>query len=397
MQASPALAKGASQIMKYVDEYRDPELARTISAEIARLSDGRTLKLMEVCGGHTHTIYKHGVEDVLPRNIDLVHGPGCPVCVLPMGRVDDAIAIARTEGVIFTTFGDMMRVPGSKGSLLDAKAEGADVRFVYSPLDALKLARQNPEREVVFFAIGFETTAPSTAVTLLRAQAEGLKNFSIFCNHVTIIPAIKAILDSPDLRLDGFIGPGHVSMVIGIRPYSFIARDHRKPVVIAGFEPLDIIQSVQMIVQQIDQGRAEIENQYGRVVRPEGNVKALEAMARTMELRPFFEWRGLGFITHSALKLRAEFATWDAELRFEVPGIRVADPKACQCGEVLKGVIKPWECKVFGTACTPETPIGTCMVSSEGACAAYYNYGRFSMAAERDKLPVIELHSSLRS
>ncbi len=377
--------------MKYVDEYRDAELARSIATEIARLSAGRPLKIMEVCGGHTHTIYKHGIEDILPRNIDLVHGPGCPVCVLPMGRIDDAIAIARTEGVIFTTFGDMMRVPGSKGSLLDAKADGADVRFVYSPLDALKLARQHPDREVVFYAIGFETTAPSTAVTLLRAQAEGIKNFSVFCNHVTIIPAIKAILDSPDLRLDGFIGPGHVSMVIGMRPYTFIARDHHKPVVISGFEPLDIIQSVQMIVKQISEGRAEVENQYTRVVRPEGNVKALEAMARTMELRPFFEWRGLGFITHSALKLRPEFAPWDAELRFEVPGLRVADPKACQCGEVLKGVIKPWECKVFGTACTPETPIGTCMVSPEGACAAYFNYGRFSMAAERDKLPTINL------
>ncbi len=377
--------------MKYVDEYRDADVARSISAEIAKLTAGQPLKLMEVCGGHTHTIYKHGIEDVLPRNIDLVHGPGCPVCVLPMGRVDDAIAIARTEGVIFTTFGDMMRVPGSKGSLLDVKAEGADVRFVYSPLDALKLARQHPDREVVFFAIGFETTAPSTAITLLRAQAEGIRNFSVFCNHVTIIPAIKAILDSPDLRLDGFIGPGHVSMVIGTRPYSFIAREHRKPVVIAGFEPLDIIQSVHMLVQQLNGGRAEVENQYTRVVRPEGNVKALEAMARTMELRPFFEWRGLGFISHSALKLRREFAAWDAEQRFAVPGIRVADPKACQCGEVLKGVIKPWDCKVFGTACTPETPIGTCMVSSEGACAAYFNYGRFSMAAERAKMPEINL------
>jgi hydrogenase expression/formation protein HypD len=375
--------------MKFVDEYRDAALISRIAAEIARLSEGQHLKFMEVCGGHTHTIYKHGIEDILPRNIDLVHGPGCPVCVLPMGRVDDAIAIARTEGVIFTTFGDMMRVPGSQGSLLDAKADGADVRFVYSPLDALKLARQYPDREVVFFAIGFETTAPSTAVTLLRAQAEGSKNFSVFCNHVTIIPAIKAILDSPDLRLDGFVGPGHVSMVIGMRPYTFIARDHRKPVVISGFEPLDIVQSVSMLVKQISEGRAEVENQYARVVRPEGNVRALQAMARTMELRPFFEWRGMGFITQSALKLRPEFAAWDAELRFEVPGIRVADPKACQCGEVLKGVIKPWECKVFGTACTPETPIGTCMVSSEGACAAYYNYGRFSMAAERANLPLI--------
>ena len=375
--------------MKFVDEYRDPTMATNIAADIARLSEGRQLKLMEVCGGHTHTIYKHGVEDVLPPNIDLVHGPGCPVCVLPMGRIDDAIAIAETDGVIFTTFGDMMRVPGSKKSLLDAKAQGADIRFVYSPLDALKLAKQNPEKQVVFFAIGFETTAPSTAVTLLRAQAENIKNFSLFCNHVTIIPAMKAILDSPDLRLDGFIGPGHVSMVIGLRPYMFVARDHHKPVVMAGFEPLDIIQAVHMIVTQISEGRAEIENQYARVVRPEGNTKALEAMARTMELRPFFEWRGLGFITHSALKLRPEVADWDAELRFQVPGLRIADPKACQCGEVLKGVIKPWECKVFGTACTPETPIGTCMVSPEGACAAYFNYGRFSMASERNRLRVL--------
>ncbi len=377
--------------MKFVDEYRDPTMATRISADIEKLSEGRSLKLMEVCGGHTHTIYKHGVEDVLPPNIDLIHGPGCPVCVLPMGRIDDAIAIAETDNVIFTTFGDMMRVPGSKKSLLDAKANGADVRFVYSPLDALKLARQHPEKQVVFFAIGFETTAPSTAVTLLRAQAENIQNFSIFCNHVTIIPAMKAILDSPDLRLDGFIGPGHVSMVIGLRPYTFVARDHHKPVVMAGFEPLDIIQSVHMIVTQISEGRAEIENQYSRVVRPEGNTKALEAMGRTMELRPFFEWRGLGFITHSALKLRPEFAPWDAELRFQVPGLRVADPKACQCGEVLKGVIKPWECKVFGTACTPETPIGTCMVSPEGACAAYFNYGRFSMASERNRLRVLPM------
>ncbi|HWZ20655.1 MAG TPA: hydrogenase formation protein HypD [Ktedonobacteraceae bacterium] len=380
--------------MKYVDEYRDPELAKRISNEIAKLSASRPLKLMEVCGGHTHTIYKHGIEDVLPHNIDLIHGPGCPVCVLPMGRIDDAIAIARMDDVIFTTFGDMMRVPGSKGSLLDAKADGADVRFVYSPLDALKLARQNPDRKVVFFAIGFETTAPSTAVTLLRAKEEGINNFAVFCNHVNIIPAMKAILDSPDLRLDGFIGAGHVSMVIGMRPYNFVARDHRKPVVIAGFEPLDIIQAIYMIVQQLAEGRSEVENQYSRVVRPEGNVKALQAMAQTMELRPFFEWRGLGFITHSALKIRPEFADWDAELLYEVPGLRVADPKACQCGEVLKGVIKPWECKVFGTACTPETPIGTCMVSPEGACAAYFNYGRFSMASERSRLNILPMAGS---
>jgi hydrogenase expression/formation protein HypD len=379
--------------MKFVDEYRDSALADRLTAEIAKVIAGHQIKLMEICGGHTHTIYKHGIEDIIPREIDLVHGPGCPVCVLPMGRIDDAISIARTDRVIFTTFGDMMRVPGSKGSLLDAKAEGADVRFVYSPLDTLKIAREHPDRQVVFFAIGFETTAPSTAVTLLRAKAERISNFSLFCNHILVIPAIQAILDSPDLSLDGFIGPGHVSMVIGIQPYAFIAREYHKPVVISGFEPVDILQSIYLLVKQISEGRSEVENQYARVVRPEGNVCALEAMERTMELRPLFEWRGLGTIAQSALKLRPEFADWDAELRYEVPGIRVADPKACQCGEVLRGVIKPWECKVFGTACTPETPIGTCMVSSEGACAAFFNYGRFSMAAERAKLPMVDMKS----
>ena len=365
--------------MKFVDEYRNAEIAKNLSAEIARLSEGRTLKLMEVCGGHTHTIYKYGIEDVLPPNIDLIHGPGCPVCVIPMGRIDDAHAIAHEPDVIFTTFGDMMRVPGSHGSLLDAKAEGADVRFVYSPLDALKLAKTNPNKRVVFFAIGFETTAPSTALTLLRAKADGVQNFSVFCNHVTIIPAIKALLDSPDLRLDGFIGPGHVSTIIGCEPYGWIAQERHKPVVMSGFEPLDVIQSVYMLVKQIVEGRCEVENQYTRVVRWEGNVKALEIMARVFELRPFFEWRGLGFITQSALRLRPALAAFDAEERYTIPNVRVTDPKACQCGEVLKGVIKPWQCRVFGTACTPETPIGSCMVSPEGACAAYYNYGRYSL------------------
>ena len=369
--------------MKYVDEFRNGNLARRMATEITNISKGQKFKFMEVCGGHTHTIFKHGIEDILPENIELIHGPGCPVCVLPMGRIDDAIAIAKTEGTIFTTFGDMMRVPGSQGSLLDAKAAGADVRFIYSPLDALKIARQNPKKEVVFFAIGFETTAPSTAVTLLQAKNEDIHNFSVFCNHVTIIPTIKAILDSPDLRLDGFIGPGHVSMVIGLRTYQFIARDYQKPVVISGFEPLDIIQSILMLLKQYQTGKVVVENQYKRVVRPEGNLKSLEVMTQTMELRPYFEWRGLGFITHSALKIRSDFVQWDAEERFEVPGLQVADPKACQCGEVLKGVIKPWECKVFGTACTPETPIGSCMVSPEGACAAYFNYGRLSMASQR--------------
>jgi hydrogenase expression/formation protein HypD len=295
-----------------------------------------------------------------------------------MGRVDDAIHIAMQPDVIMTSFGDMMRVPGGTSSFLDANAAGADIRMVYSPADALKLAVRNPNRRVVFMGIGFETTAPSTALTILKAARDGIDNFSIFCNHVTIVQAIKAILDSPDLRLDGFLGPGHVSTVIGCRPYQFITAHFGKPVVVSGFEPLDVLQSVYMLLRQLDEGRCEVENQYKRVVPWDGNRKALEVIQLTMELRPYFEWRGLGFISQSALRLRDEYSRWDAERIFQVPGIRVADPKACQCGEVLKGVLKPWECKVFGTACTPETPIGTCMVSSEGACAAYYNFGRFT-------------------
>jgi hydrogenase expression/formation protein HypD len=362
--------------MRFVDEYRDPAAARALVARITDVAGDDHFKFMEVCGGHTHTIYRHGIEHVLPSTVELVHGPGCPVCVIPMGRVDDAIAVAETPGVIFTSFGDMMRVPGGNGNLLEAKARGADVRFVYSPLDALRIASETPDRDVVFFAVGFETTAPSTALTLLRARELGVTNFTVFCNHVTIVPPIKAILESPDLRLDGFLGPGHVSTVVGNRPYRFVTEQYGKPLVTAGFEPLDILQAIDMLLAQIREGRCEVENQYTRVVKDEGNPRALAALAEVFELRPHFEWRGLGFISQSALKLRPEFADFDAELRYSVPGVRVADPKACQCGEVLKGVIKPWECKVFGTACTPETPIGTCMVSSEGACAAYYNFGR---------------------
>jgi hydrogenase expression/formation protein HypD len=369
--------------VKFVDEFRDPALGRAVAGEILSLVEpGRRYKLMEVCGGHTHSIYKYGVDDLLPSNVELVHGPGCPVCVIPMGRVDDGIALAHTDGVIFTCFGDMMRVPGSRGTLLDAKAQGADVRMVYSPLDALRIAKEHPGREVVFYAIGFETTAPSTALTLKRARAEGVTNFTCMCSHVTIVPPLRALLESPDLRLDGFVGPGHVSTVVGARPFEFIPADYGKPVVISGFEPLDILQSVAMILRQLVDGRCEVENQYTRVVPYEGNRRALEVMAEVFELRPHFEWRGLGFISHSGLRLSDDYADLDAELRFGVPGVRVADPKACQCGEVLKGVIKPWECKVFGTACTPERPIGTCMVSSEGACAAYYNYGRFARDRE---------------
>jgi len=371
--------------VKFVDEYRDPAAARTILGHITELAQGGHYKFMEVCGGHTHTIYKHGIENVLPETVELVHGPGCPVCVIPMGRVDDAIAVAETPGVIFTSFGDMMRVPGGNGNLLEAKARGADVRMVYSPLDALRIAMANPDKQVVFFAVGFETTAPSTAVTVMKAVERGVTNFSLFCNHVTIVPPLKAILESPDLRLNGFLGPGHVSTVIGNRPYRFVPKTYGLPLVTAGFEPLDILQSILMLLRQIDEGRCEVENQYTRAVPEHGNPKALEVINEVFELRPHFEWRGLGFISQSALKLREKYAAWDAELLYEVPGVRVADPKACQCGEVLKGVIKPWECKVFGTACTPETPIGTCMVSSEGACAAYYNYGRFT---KHDTVPV---------
>src|SRR6202522_1869979 len=295
--------------MKYVDEFRDADTAHALAAKIAALCEpGRQYKFMEVCGGHTHTIYKHGLEDYLPESINLVHGPGCPVCVIPMGRVDDAMALAANPDVIMTSFGDMMRVPGSNGSFFDAKANGTDIRMVYSPLDSLKIARQNPDRKVVFMAIGFETTAPSTAMTMLRARAEGLKNFSVFCNHVTIVPAIRAILDSPDLRLDGFIGPGHVSTVIGCRPYEWIARNEGKPVVTSGFEPLDLLQSIVMLLRQLHAGEARVENQYKRVVPWEGNRAALKAMAEVFQLRPYFEWRGLGFISQSALKIRDEYA-----------------------------------------------------------------------------------------
>ncbi len=379
--------------MKYTDEFRDPELAKSLTAEITRLADtlahgkARALQVMEVCGGHTHTIFRYGLKDLLPPSIEFVHGPGCPVCVLPMGRVDDCVAIAEHPSVIMTSFGDALRVPGSTKSLLQAKADGADVRVVYSPLDALALAQRHPDKEVVFFALGFETTMPSTALTVLQAEAMGVRNFSLFCNHITIVPTVKAILDSPDLQLDGFLGPGHVSMVIGTRPYEFIAQRYRKPLVVAGFEPLDILQSLWMVLKQIDAGRCEVENQYARVVPADGNAAALDAITRVFELREFFEWRGLGSIDHSGIRMRAAYAAFDAERRFSVPNLKIADPKACQCGEVLKGIIKPSQCKVFGTLCTPDTPLGALMVSSEGACAAVHQYSRIALV-KRDAAAV---------
>jgi len=376
--------------LKYVDEYRDPAAARTLLRRIEELASQleRPLAVMEICGGHTHTIYRHGLEHLLPESIELIHGPGCPVCVIPMGRVDDALWLARQPQVILATFGDMMRVPGSTDSLLQVRAAGADVRFVYSPLDALQIARDNPHQEVVFFAVGFETTAPSTAVTLERARVEQIPNFSVFSNHVIIQPPLRAIVNGGQTRVDAFIGPGHVATVVGTRAFEFLPKEFNLPVVVTGFEPLDILQAVWMLLEQftsgeVAAGRARVENQYSRVVRVDGSRPALKLMERVFSIRDTFEWRGLGWIEHSGLGISAEYSPWDAEKKFQVPGDRVPDPAACECGSVLTGRIKPWECRVFGTACTPETPIGTCMVSPEGACAAYYNFGRIDRSTAR--------------
>jgi len=375
--------------MKYVDEFRDPNLAKSLTHKIAKLSKelnkgrDKPLQIMEFCGGHTHTIFRYGVEQMLPDNIEMVHGPGCPVCVLPMGRVDDCVAIAEISDVIFTTFGDAMRVPGSKKSLLQAKADGADIRMVYSPLDALELARKTPDRQVVFFALGFETTMPSTALTVLKAKNESITNFSLFCNHITTVPTIKAILDSPDMQIDGFLAPGHVSMVVGERPFEFIAKTYHKPIVITGFEPLDILQSIYMVLLQIFEQRTEVENQYSRVVPAEGNLTGINSIHEVFQLREFFEWRGLGSIDHSGISMRDKYSDFDAERKFKLPNLKIADPKSCQCGEVLKGVIRPWECKIFGTSCNPKSPMGALMISSEGACAAYYNFGDVDMLLKK--------------
>lgn len=367
--------------MKFVDEFRDPEKSKALQQQITQLSESimqkrkQPLQLMEFCGGHTHTIFRYGIEQLLPDSIELVHGPGCPVCVLPRGRVDDCIALAERPEVIFTTFGDAMRVPGSQKSLLQAKADGADIRMVYSPLDALNLARKNPDREVVFFALGFETTMPSTALTVLQAEKEGINNFSLFCNHITTVPTIKAILDSPELKVDAFLAPGHVSMVVGEEPFHFVAEQYSRPLVITGFEPLDVMHSLYMLLKQIDEGRCEVENQYKRIVPKHGNDPGLAAMEKIFQSRENFEWRGLGSIEDSGICIRDSYAQFDAERKFTVENMQISDPSSCQCGEVLKGVIRPWQCKEFGKSCTPENPMGALMVSSEGACAAYHNFG----------------------
>jgi len=374
--------------LKYVDEFRDGTLAKGLAATIAAEADpARRYSFMEFCGGHTHAISRYGVTDLLPTNVRMVHGPGCPVCVLPIGRVDMAIELALKHGVVLCTYGDCLRVPASDGlSLMKAKARGGDVRMVYSSADALKIAQDNPDRQVVFFAIGFETTTPPTAVTIKQAAALGLDNFSVLCCHVLTPSAISNILESPEVRelgtvpLDGFIGPAHVSTVIGSRPYEFFAEEFRKPVVIAGFEPLDVMQAILMLVRQVNEGRAEVENEFTRAVTRDGNLKAQNLVSELFELRREFEWRGLGLVPYSALKIRREYTRYDAETRFPLGYRSVADNKACECGAMLRGVKRPQDCKLFGTVCTPENPIGSCMVSSEGACAAHYTYGRYKDA-----------------
>ena len=371
--------------MKYIDEFRAGALARQIAAKIASEADPRhDYHFMEFCGGHTHAISRFGIVDLLPGNVHMIHGPGCPVCVLPIGRVENAIQLAQMPGLILCSYGDMLRIPATNGmSLLKAKAQGADIRMVYSSADAIKIAQENPQRQVVFFAIGFETTTPPTAVAIQQAQTLGLNNFTVFCNHVLTPSAISHILQSPEVRqfgrvpLDGFIGPAHVSVIIGSQPYEYFAEEFQKPVVIAGFEPLDVMQAILMLIRQINAGRAEVENEFTRAVSPAGNRKAQSLVAEVFELRRTFEWRGLGWVPYSALKIKSSYADFDAEQRFRISTVSIADNKACECGAILRGVKRPQDCKIFGTVCTPENPVGSCMVSSEGACAAHYSYGRF--------------------
>jgi len=371
--------------MKYIDEFRDQEVAKNLAKTIKNESDNsRNYRLMEFCGGHTHAIFRYGVQDLMPENVQFIHGPGCPVCVLPMSRIDNAIELAEKHNAILCSYGDMLRVPASdKKSLLKVKASGADVRMIYSTQDALQIAKDNPKKQVVFFAIGFETTTPATVVAIKQAQAENIKNFSVFCNHVLTPAAIQNILQSPEVRdmgsvsIDGFFGPSHVSSIIGSEPYEYFAQEFQKPVVIAGFEPLDVMQSALMLIRQLNEGRHEVENEYTRVVTKQGNVKAKALVAEVLELRNLFEWRGLGMVPYSALKIKKDYQDFDAEKRFQLHTSTAKDNKGCECPAILRGVKKPTDCKLFGKVCTPENPMGSCMVSSEGACAAYWSYGRF--------------------
>jgi hydrogenase expression/formation protein HypD len=365
--------------MKYISEFRRQDIAQQLAAAIQQtVNPERHYRLMEFCGGHTHAIFRYGVQDLLPTNVEFIHGPGCPVCVLPTGRIDNAIQLAEQHDVILCTYADLMRVPATaRNNLLKAKAGGSDIRMVYSTQDALRIAGENPQRQVVFFAIGFETTTPPTAVAIKQAKAAGLTNFSVFCNHVLTPAAMQAILDAPQpVAIDGFLGPSHVSAVIGSNAYQPFAARYGKPIVIAGFEPLDVMQSVLMLIRQLNAGRNEVENEYARAVTPVGNLKAQALLQEIFAIRPQFEWRGLGLIPNSALQLHADYAEFDAEQRFNLPAIQASDAKGCECPAILRGAMKPQDCKLLGTVCTPENPMGSCMVSSEGACAAYWSYGR---------------------
>ena len=377
-----SLARGdvAGGGVRYLAEYRDPAIARTLIARIRRTAT-RRWALMEVCGGQTHTLVKQGLDDLLADAVEMIHGPGCPVCVTPLEQIDKALAIAARPEVIFTSFGDMLRVPGSDCDLLAVRARGGAVRIVYSPLDALELAIANPDREVVFFAVGFETTAPANAMAVWRARELGVRNFSVLVSHVTVPPAMTALLDDPGCRVEGFLAAGHVCAVMGWEEYLPIAARYRVPIVVTGFEPLDLLEGIAMAVEQLEQGRAEVENQYVRSVRREGTPPARALVERVFELVDR-KWRGIGEIPASGLALRPDFASFDAEARFDLGSLRVEEPAACRAGEVLTGQIKPHECPAFGTSCTPMTPLGAPMVSSEGACAAYHNYGRLRRAAE---------------
>lgn len=364
--------------MKYIEDFRNPAYANMLAAEIAdAVLPDKCYQFMEFCGGHTHTIHRYGIPGLLPQSVELIHGPGCPVCVLPIAKIDQVIALALLPNVIVCSYGDMLRVPGShQQSLLKAKAAGADVRMIYSAEDALAIAKSNPAKQVVFFAIGFETTTPQTAFVLKQAKASGIQNFSVFCNHVLTPVAMDSLLKNQEVQLDGFVGPAHVSIVIGSKPYEAVCHRYRKPIVISGFEPLDLLYSILMLMRQINDGRCEVEIQYTRAVDRTGNLAAQQMIADVLTVRDTFEWRGLGFISHSALGIRDEFSAFDSEKRFELPESRSAEDQACQCGSVLRGVLKPKDCPLFATVCTPENPLGSCMVSSEGACAAVYAYGR---------------------
>lgn len=364
--------------MKYIEEFRNGTYAKALAKAIrANVIPSRQYAFMEFCGGHTHAIHRYGINSLLPDNVVMIHGPGCPVCVLPMSITDKAIAVAERPEVILCCYADMLRTPGTKQkNLLQAKAMGADVRMVYSASDALRIAKENPQKEVVFFAIGFETTTPATALVILQAQRSNCPNFSVFCNHVITPAPMEHLLQSDAIGLDGFVGPAHVSIVIGWKAYEPVCLKYQKPIVISGFEPLDVLHSILMLIQQINAGRCEVENQYTRAVTPFGNTLSQQVMMDVFTLRETFEWRGLGPIPQSALKIRPEYAAFDALNRFDLPEFSSKEHKQCLCGDVLRGLKKPKECKLFAKACVPENPLGACMVSSEGACAAVYAYGR---------------------